>query len=420
MSSSVPTLIPFSRYQKFIVGLLATLQFAVILDFMLMAPLGAMIMPALSMSTNQFGLVVSAYALSAGAAGLLSAGFADRYDRKKLLLFFYTGFVTGTLWCGLASSFETLILARVLTGIFAGVIGSTVLAIAADLFASQARGRVMGILQTAFAASQVLGLPVGVYLANHLGWNSPFLLLAGMGAVGGFVIWLTMQPVADHLADRQEGSAYRHLFITLTTRRHWPAFIATAFLTTGSYMLMPFSSAFIVNNLGVSIDTLPLVYLVTGMTTIVVGPLIGRAADAFGKLRVFYVGSVLTIIMVTIYTHLSELPFLGVILVNTILYLGIFSRLIPFQAMVAGVPDPSQRGAFSAVSSGIQQLSGGCAALLAGQIVIVGSGGKLLHFEWVGYLLVATTFIAGVFASRVEHGLIERDRRMGDTDARCS
>ncbi|WP_447649210.1 MFS transporter [Pseudomonas abietaniphila] len=420
MSSSVPTLIPFSRYQKFIVGLLATLQFAVILDFMLMAPLGAMIMPALSMSTNQFGLVVSAYALSAGAAGLLSAGFADRYDRKKLLLFFYTGFVTGTLWCGLASSFETLILARVLTGIFAGVIGSTVLAIAADLFASHARGRVMGILQTAFAASQVLGLPVGVYLANHLGWNSPFLLLAGMGAVGGFVIWLTMQPVADHLADRQEGSAYRHLFITLTTRRHWPAFIATAFLTTGSYMLMPFSSAFIVNNLGVGIDTLPLVYLVTGMTTIVVGPLIGRAADAFGKLRVFYVGSVLTIIMVTIYTHLSELPFLWVILVNTVLYLGIFSRLIPFQAMVAGVPDPSQRGAFSAVSSGIQQLSGGCAALLAGQIVIVGSGGKLLHFEWVGYVLVATTFIAGVVASRVQHGLIERDRRMADTEVRCS
>jgi sugar phosphate permease len=157
MTSDVPALKPFSRYQKFVVGLLATLQFAVIIDFMLMAPLGAMIMPALQMSARQFGFVVSAYAFSAGLAGLMTAGFADRFDRKKLLLFFYSGFVIGTLWCGLAASFETLLLARVVTGIFAGVIGSIVLAIAADLFAPQSRGRVMGVIQTAFAASQVMG-----------------------------------------------------------------------------------------------------------------------------------------------------------------------------------------------------------------------------------------------------------------------
>lgn len=133
-----------------------------------------MIMPALSMSASQFSLVVSTYAFSAGLSGLVTAGFADRFDRKKLLLFFYSGFVIGTLWCGLANSFETLLLARVVTGIFAGVIGSIVLAIAADLFAPQSRGRVMGVIQTAFAASQVLGLPVGLYLANHWGWHAPF------------------------------------------------------------------------------------------------------------------------------------------------------------------------------------------------------------------------------------------------------
>jgi predicted MFS family arabinose efflux permease len=146
----------FSGYQKMVVGMLVFLQFAVILDFMLMAPLGAVIMPALGISPQQFGLVVSAYAFSAGAAGLLTAGFADRYDRKKLLLFFYVGFMLGTLWCGLAQSFETLLMARVVTGLFGGVIGSVVLAIATDLFEPQLRGRVMGLIQTAFAASQVL------------------------------------------------------------------------------------------------------------------------------------------------------------------------------------------------------------------------------------------------------------------------
>lgn len=408
MTSDVPALMPFSRYQKFVVGLLATLQFAVIIDFMLMAPLGAMIMPALSMTASQFSLVVSTYAFAAAFSGLITAGFADRFDRKKLLLFFYGGFVVGTLWCGLAASFETLLLARVVTGIFAGVIGSIVLAIAADLFAPQSRGRVMGVIQTAFAASQVLGLPVGLYLANHWGWHAPFLLLAAMGAAGGLVILLVMRPVADHLKAPQEHSAFRHLFNTLATPQHWAAFAATALLTTGGYMLMPFSSAYTVNNLGIGMASLPTVYLLTGLCTIVTGPLIGRASDAFGKLRVFYIGSTLTIVMVTIYTHLSNVPLLWVILVNAVLFVGIFSRLIPFQAMVAGVPAPSHRGAFNAVSSAIQQLSGGFASLLAGHIVTIGVDGKLQHFDVVGYCLVATTVVAAFLVRRVQRGLPAR------------
>src|SRR5579864_2177673 len=125
----------FTPYQKFIAGLLAFLQFAVILDFMIISPLGALIMPALNVSPREFGVIVSAYAFSAGISGLLIAGVADRFDRKRILLFVYTGFILGTLWCGLAQSFHTLLLARIVTGIFGGVIGSTVLAIATDLYA---------------------------------------------------------------------------------------------------------------------------------------------------------------------------------------------------------------------------------------------------------------------------------------------
>src|SRR6201991_3379221 len=158
------TATPFTPYQKFVAGLLAFLQFAVILDFMIISPLGALIMPALDITPRQFGLVVSAYAFSAGASGLLTAGFADRFDRKRLLLFFYVGFMAGTLWCGLAQSYEMLLAARVVTGLFGGVIGSIVLAIVTDLFAPELRGRVMGIVQTAFAASQVLGIPAGLFL----------------------------------------------------------------------------------------------------------------------------------------------------------------------------------------------------------------------------------------------------------------
>src|SRR6185312_13476974 len=126
--------VTFTGYQKFVIAVLAFLQFTIILDFMIISPLGAMLMPTLHISPQQFGFAVSSYAFSAGASGLLAAGFADRFDRKRLLLFFYAGFVLGTLLCALATTFPLLLAARIVTGLFGGVIGSVVLAITTDLF----------------------------------------------------------------------------------------------------------------------------------------------------------------------------------------------------------------------------------------------------------------------------------------------
>ncbi len=402
---AAPALAPFSQYQKTVVWLLAFLQFAVILDFMLMAPLGAMVMPALAIEPKQFGLVVSAYAFSAAASGLLTAGFADRFDRKRLLLFFYAGFIVGTLWCGLAQSFEMLLMARVATGLFGGVIGSIVLAIATDLFPAQMRGRVMGFIQTAFAASQVLGIPIGIYLSNRWNWHVPFLAMAALGVVGGLAVSWRMQPVVDHLKAPQERSPWMHLLHTLTVPRHLLAFATTALLTTGGFMLMPFSSAYVVSNLGIDLHSLPTVYLITGLCTIFVGPLVGRAADAFGKVRVFALGTALSITMVLIYTHLGPVSLPVLVIVNAVLFIGIFSRMIPFQALVSSVPTSAQRGAFNAISASIQQLSGGLASVVAGHIVTLGVDGKLQHFDVVGFVVVATSLVSFALLWRLQSGL---------------
>ena len=398
-------LAPFSLYQKTVVAMLAFLQFAVILDFMLMSPMGALIMPALDLAPSQFGLVVSAYAFSAAASGLMTAGFADRFDRKKLLLFFYGGFVLGTMWCGLAQRFETLLMARIVTGLFGGVIGSIVIAISTDLFPPQMRGRVMGTIQTAFAASQVLGIPIGLYLSNRWNWHVPFLALAAIGVLGGIVVSWQMKPVADHLKAPQDHSPWAHLLNTLKVPRNLLAFATTTLLSTGGFMLMPFSSAFIVNNVGISVHDLPMVYVITGVCTVFTGPLIGKAADRFGKLPVFTFGCVVSIAMVLIYTHLGPIPLPVLILINAVLFVGIFSRIIPAQALMASVPTPSQRGAFSSISASVQQLSGGLASVVAGHIVVVGADQKLQHFDVVGFVVVATTLTSLLLLRRLQRDI---------------
>src|SRR5579883_1422482 len=189
----------FSRYQIFVIAILAFLQFSLILDFMIISPLGAMLMPTLHITPQQFGLAVSSYAFSAAISGIVAAGFADRFDRKRLLLFFFTGFLLGTLLCALARSYPMLLMARIVTGLFGGVIGSVVLAIATDLFPLEKRGRGMGFLRTAFAASQVLGLPAGLYFANRWDWHAPFLAILAVAVPAGLLILAFMRPVAGHL-----------------------------------------------------------------------------------------------------------------------------------------------------------------------------------------------------------------------------
>jgi predicted MFS family arabinose efflux permease len=393
----------FTGYQKLVIAMLVFLQFAVILDFMLMAPLGALIMPALSVTPAQFGSVVFAYAFAAGISGFVTAGFADRYDRKKLLLFFYFGFIAGTLWCGLARSFESLLLARIVTGMFGGVIGSVVLAIAADLFAPQMRGRVMGFIQTAFAASQILGLPIALKLSTEWDWHIPFVALAVFGAFAGLLIAWLMKPVAEHLKAPQEHSAFAHLFHTITEPRYLLPFISVLFLSTGGFMLMPFSTDFTVNNLGISVDHLWIIYLVTGITTIFVGPLVGKATDAFGRLRVYLAGTALVIVMVVIYTHMTGPTTLTMITaINVALFIGIFSRMIPFQALMTQVPVPNQRGSFNAINSSLSLLAGGFAAMIAGHIVQKDAAGKLHHYDIAGYVVIATALLAGYLLWRIQ------------------
>jgi predicted MFS family arabinose efflux permease len=386
----------FTRYQILIIAFLSFIQFTVILDFMVIAPLGAMLMDVLHMNPSQFGWAVSAYAFSAGISGLLAAGFADRYDRKHFLLFFYTGFVVGSVLCGLATDYRFLLVARVVTGLFGGVMASVSLAIVTDLFPYEQRSRVMGFVQMSFAVSQVAGIPVGIYLANTLGWHAPFLLIAAMSTGVGLVIARWMRPVDAHLAQAtaERHAPFDHLRKTLSDLQYRRAFMTTGLLSIGGFLMMPFSSTFMVNNTAVSLAELPLVFMFTGLASIIILPMVGRISDTFGKFRIFMIGTLLASVMVVVFTHLSVTPFWEIVAVNVILFAGILSRMVPATALMTAVPETADRGAFMSVNASLQQISGGVASIVAGAIVVQhSSSGPLEHYDILGYLCVGLMFL---------------------------
>jgi predicted MFS family arabinose efflux permease len=400
----------FTPYQKFVVALLAFTQFTIILDFMIMSPLGAIMMPALNMTTSQFGLVVSMYAFSAGVSGLLAAGFADKFDRKKLLLVFYIGFILGTFLCGIAPDYKFLLFARMVTGIFGGVIGSVAMAIVTDLFPLSMRGRVMGIMQTSFASSQILGIPIGLFISNHWGWHMSFMMIVAFSTVAAFIIFFKLKPIDEHLKLKNDRNAVMHLWNTLKNTHFLNAFAVTALMSIGGFMLMPFGSAFTVNNLGINIEKLPLIYLITGVFAIFIGPIVGKASDTIGKLKVFLFGAALTIVTVIFYTNMGISPLWLVITTNVVLFCAIFSRIIPAQAMMSAIPSPAERGAFMAVSSSLQQISGGVASVIAGYIVVEGADHKLLHFDTLGYILTGTVLVSVVMMVNISRVIAKKNK----------
>ena len=352
-------------------------------------------MKSMSLSTRQFGAAVSAYAFSAGISGLLTAGYADRFDRKKLLLFFYVGFIAGTLLCGLTTTYPMLLGARIVTGLFGGVIGSISLAIVADLFPLAKRGRVMGFMQMGFGASQVLGIPIALFIANIWGWQSPFLMIVGIASTVWLIIMFTMQPINKHLALKNDKNPLMHLFHTVAKGRYVLGFLATALLSLGGFMMMPWGSAFAVNNLLVTYDQLPVLFMVSGVASLAVMPLIGRLSDRVDKFKIFTIASCWTMVMVVIYTNLAPIPFWSVLVMNVLFMSGILSRIVPAMALVTAVPEMHDRGAFMSINSSLQQMAGGVAAMVGGLIVVQKDNySPLEHYNTLGYIIVVLSIIS--------------------------
>ena len=379
----------FTRFQFLLVAIIALVLMTIVLDFMLMSALSAILLPKLDITTKQFGLLVSAYPISAGISAILLSGYADKVDRKKLLLFFYSGFLLGILFCTNAPSYQALVVARIITGIFGGVVGPICFAIITDLFEPTQRGRAMGILQMASAGSQILGLPLALYLASELDWRAAFGLILLIGTTAVLLVFWKIRPVDKHLEIQAKVNPLRHSLKIISNRNYLMVFLNNTLLVSGDIILMTFSSAYCTNNLGVDIDNLPLLYGVAGVSTFIFAPIIGRLTDKYGTLNVFVIGTIMTITMVALFTNMGINPFWAVIIVHTLLLLGNNARSISSSALGTIVPEVEDRGAFMAIDAAMQLAIGGMAAMIAGLIVFQSDDGMINNFPTLGLIVIS-------------------------------
>ncbi|HJV50236.1 MAG TPA: MFS transporter [Noviherbaspirillum sp.] len=384
---------------------LAGMQFTHILDFMIMMPLGPQLIRVLHIDTRQFGLLLSSYTFAAAASGLLAATYVDRFDRRRLMLTLYALFIAATLCCGLAPGYAALLAARALAGAFGGILGAMVQTMVADVVPFERRGQAMGTIMAAFSMSTVAGVPLGLFLANHvapLGWRAPFFFIVALSLLFFFIGWRRLPSLTAHLERRQDGGIFRQIYAVAKEPNHLRAYVFVSLLMMAGFTVIPYIALYYTSNVGMSERFITLVYLCGGTATFFTSRLIGRLSDRLGKLRIFRWIAAASLVPLLITTHLVPVAWWLVLLNATVFFILVPGRMIPGMAMITAASLPQVRGTFMSLTSSVQMLSSGFASLVAGLIITRNAAGQVEHYNLVGYLAVACALLSMWMAGHLE------------------
>jgi predicted MFS family arabinose efflux permease len=384
--------------ERWLLLLLAGVQFTHIVDFMILMPLGPQLMRQLNIGPGHFSALVAAYTISSGVIGLLTSPFIDRFDRRKVLLLAYGGFVAGTLVCALSQNAVALLLARGLSGAFGGLSMSMVMSIVGDVIPEERRAGAMGIIMTAFSAAAALGVPFGLRLAQEFRWEAPFFMLAGLAGVMWAFAFLRLPSLRGHL---QSGHATRSFPELLRDTNAGRALLFIAATVLGHFTIIPLLSPFLVANVGLPERDLFAVYLTGGVLTVFSAPLIGKLADRHGRFRVFAVLVTVASVVVLTIANSGHLPVWAVLVQGGFFFVFASGRFVPAQAIMTLAVPASRRGAFMSLSGCARDLAMGLASGIGGSIVGKASSGKLLNFSWLGWIAVAAGLLSIWLGARV-------------------
>ncbi|HEY1066937.1 MAG TPA: MFS transporter, partial [Pirellulales bacterium] len=363
-------------------------------DFMIVMPLGPALERALHLTPAGFSFVVSSYTFAAGVAGVLATMVVDRFARRAAFLTIFGGFLVGTLACGLATTFEQLILARSLTGLFGGILGGMALAIVGDVFPEQRRGAATGALMSAFALASIAGVPLGLVLGLSYGWEAPFFALVAVGVPIWFLAARALPRLDAHLSQQTHERPLQRLWTTVSRPNHLRAFAFTTAMMFAGFSVIPFLSPYLVANVGVAERDLPWVYIFGGLVTLVGSPIIGRLADRFGKLQVYRVVAPLNAVMFITATTLPKSSLFVAVAVMSLMMITNAGRMVPAMALITSSVETKYRGGFLGANSAVQHLASGLGATFAGAVLTQPLHGPIEHYATVGWVAAGVTLFS--------------------------
>ncbi|HXH76392.1 MAG TPA: MFS transporter [Bacteriovoracaceae bacterium] len=391
-----------ARKERLYIIILAAIQVAHILDFVIMMPLGATFMRVFDISPVQFSTLVSAYTISAGIVGFFGALYADHFDRKTFLLFNFAGFIGGTFMCAISTSFATLLIARIIAGAFGGVLNACVLSLVSDLIPFQRRGTAMGVVMSAFSMASVAGVPAGLWIANAFTWHAAFYFICIIGIIFWIASYIILPSVKIKIEPKSFHANLKNFHGIIRQWDYQQCFLLTSTLAFGIFMIIPFLAPYMVKNIGMKESELPYIYLVGGVCTIITARLVGRLCDRIGSFKVFRVVGFIALLPIFCLTNLPPTHLWIALIVTSGFTMFASARFIPAMTLVSAVVKPSERGTFMSLENSARQLSAGLSSQVGGLIIGSTAAGALTNYNIVGYICIGTSLMAIWIAAGIQ------------------
>ncbi|MDW8465182.1 MAG: MFS transporter [Chloroherpetonaceae bacterium] len=373
---------------------LSAVYLTYMLDYLIMPALTQAFVKAFDSSARELGALVSSYSLSASVFGLLGAMFLDRFNRKVALLVLYGGFVFSLLLCALAPSATYLIVARAIAGAFGGLMVATIFSIIGDHIAPEHQGVAFGTVLSSFAIAALVGVPLGLLLAERFGWNTTFFL----NVLLSFLVWvwllIQLPPMNAHLSQNSSRRAFSQAVAILSSRSNLAAFLVSALIAMASYAVIPFINPFLAANRGLSDSEIRWLYTAGGVATLFVSYPTGWLSDRFGRFRLFVAIS-FTLVPLTLLFATMPTSSYALIALIFVLFMSLSrARRIPALALITLSVSPEVRAGFMSVNAAFEQFFSGVSASVASLLVMRLPSGEIEGFLSAGVLSASVALIA--------------------------
>ena len=389
--------------RSFALYALAVINVTHIIDSMLIMPLGDIFIETFGISAAEYSYLVSAYAIGAFISSIVAFLYLDRFDRKSALLLLYTGFVIGTLLCGFADDYLTLLFLRFVTGGFGGVIGALAFAIVSDLYLFKERGKAMGVLIGAFSVASAIGVPFGLYLAATYDWRTPFLTLGVLGLVVLILIYWKFPSIKVHIEQRvEQPSISRTIHLLTSDKNQLNALLLGAILVLGHFVIIPFIAPYMIKNVGFSQMDVTKIFLFGGLSMVVSAPIAGRLTDRIGVLPVFTAAILLSFIPTIAMTHMGPSPVWYALIFTTMFFIFASSRMIPANTIITASVGHENRGSFMSMKSALQQLSIAVSSLISGLVVFINSDGTYSRYNLLAYISIVLCLMSIYLITKIK------------------
>jgi DHA1 family inner membrane transport protein len=251
----------------------------------------------------------------------------------------------------------------------------------------------MATVFMAFSIASVFGVPFSLYLARLISWHAPFIFIGIMGIMLLPLLNKFLPTVNKHISPVTNQQSIKNVFVSIfNNKAQVLALFLSGGLMLGHFMVIPFINPYMEFNVGLTKEQTPLIYMVGGLCAMLSSSQIGKLADKYGKLKVFTICLLLSVLPIFLITDMPHISLYLILAIFGFWFTFSTGRNIPAQAMISTVVQPQERGRFMSFNSSFQQLFTGMASIIAGLIVVKDESGRIHHYNWVGYLSVTIVF----------------------------